>query len=385
MPSAMIPLAIPDVSGREADYLRQCIDTNFVSSVGPFVTRFEEMVAATDGAPAGVATASGTSGLHVALVALGVGRDDLVILPSFTFIASANAIAHCGAAPWLFDVDPDTWTLDPRQVNDALRTMTRREGDRLLESATGRRVAAIMTVQTLGIASDLDALGAAARAHDLPLVVDAAAAIGSTYRGRGLATCADLVCYSFNGNKTVTAGGGGMVTGPDVARLDRIRHLTTQARVSPAYEHDAVGFNYRMTNLQAAVGCAQMERLAAFLDAKRRIRDRYDRAFDDLPGVRSFPRPETSDHAFWLSGILLDGPDHPSVASVCGRLRDRGIDARPFWMPVHLQQPYADAPRVEMDVCTDLWPRIVTLPCSTSLTDEEQDVVIDAVRDVLGD
>lgn len=376
----MIPLATPNLGGNEGRYLQECVETTFVSSVGPFVDRFESVVAATVGAEAAVATSAGTTGLHAALVAVGVKRDDLVILPSFTFIASANAIAHAGAMPWLFDISPQSWTLDATLVAAALERETRRDGDVLRHVATGRRVAAIMPVYTLGMPADMDPLLALARDYGLPVVADAAAAIGALYKGQPVgAIGADLSVFSFNGNKTVTAGGGGAVVGNDGSLVTRVRHLTTTARVGADYTHDEVGFNYRMTNLQAAVGCAQMERVAEFVARKRAIARRYAETLCNLPGVAPFPEPGWAESACWFSGMTVS-PDVVSLPELRARLRETGIDARPFWKPVHLQRPYAEAPRSAMPVCEALWPTVLTLPCSTHLRDDEQEHVIDTVK-----
>ena len=378
-----IPLAIPNVGPAEGANLQTCIDTNFVSTVGAFVGEFEQGVAELSGAAGGVAMGAGTMALHMSLHALGVGRGDLVILPSFTFIASANSIAHTGAEPWLFDITDD-WTLDPAQVADALSRDTHRSGEDLIHTPTGKRVAALMPVYTLGTPADMDSFRDIARKYRLPIVADAAAAIGVTYRGEPIGPLADLTCYSFNGNKTITSGGGGMVVGNDEALLKRIRHLSTTARVSAAYEHDEVGYNYRMTNLQAAVGVAQLGRLPDFLQTKRRIRETYDTAFRDLPGVSSFPYPTDRESACWFSGLVLD-PGHPmSATEVCEALRERRIEARVFWKPVHLQAPYADAPRESMERSESTYTRIVTLPCSTLLTESDQARVVADVVDILG-
>lgn len=383
MAENMIPLAIPNIGKREGEYLQACVNENYVSSVGRFVTRFEDELAALSGTQGAAAVGSGTQALHLALHALGVGPGDLVIVPSFTFIASANAISHCGASPWFVDIEEDSWTLSAAAVEEALRARTERIGGRLVHRPTGRRVAAIMPVYTLGTVAAMDRLGAIARTHGLALVADAAAAIGVTYQGRPVGVCADLTVYSFNGNKTITTGGGGAVVGPDAALVKRIKHLSSTARISPDYDHDEVGFNYRMTNIEAAVGCAQMERLPEFLAAKRRIRDRYDAAFSDTPGVRPFPRPSHGDGAFWFSGLIVDDARLPGVKDLCARLKEHGIEARPFWKPVHGQPPYRGAPAEALGVTEALWAKIITLPCSTSLTDAEQDRVIDSLKPML--
>lgn len=381
----MIPLAVPNLAGNEALYLQQCIDSTFVSSVGPFVNRLEQMTADAAGAREAIATSAGTTGLHAALVALGVGRDDLVVLPSFTFVASANAIAHCGAVPWLFDVDPLRWTLDPALLRDHLRRECERNGNRLIHRLSGRRVAAVMPVHVVGHPADMDAIVGLAREYGVPVLADAAAALGARYHGRRIGEMgADLSVVSFNGNKTVTAGGGGAIVGNDPALLQLTRHLTTTARAGEDYFHDRVGFNYRMTNLQAAVGCAQLEQLDGFVAAKRRIRATYDAAFADVAGVSAFPQPPDSESECWFSGLVVDSPPRPPVAELRARLKTHGIDARPFWMPMHLQPSFSSAPRTAMPVCEALWPRLLTLPCSTGLTRDDQQRVIDALRDALG-
>lgn len=378
----MIPLCVPSLEGNEARYLQECIESTFVSSVGAFVDRLEGLSAQAAGSRLGVATSSGTTALHLALMSVGVGRDDLVILPSYTFIASANAISHAGAVPWLMDVTAESWTLDPRLLAEQLERETRRDGDRLIHSASGRRVAAVMPVHTLGHPADMDPIVAAAQAFGLKVVADGAAALGSTYKGRPMGQLgADLSAVSFNGNKTVTAGGGGMVLGDDEALMTLARHISTTARVGADYTHDRVGYNYRLTNLQAAVGCAQLERLEHLVAAKRRIRDAYDAALGGLPGVTLFPRAEWVEGAAWFSGILLDHAD--AVTAARSKLRDAEIDARPFWKPVHLQPPYAQAPRSPMTVSDSLWGRVLTLPCSANLTPADQGRVITVLREIV--
>lgn len=368
------------MSGKEGLYLQECVTTNFVSSVGPFVDRLERQLAEATGSAGAVATSSGTTALHASLLTVGVGRDDLVVLPSFTFIASANAIAHCGAMPWLMDVDAETWTLDANLLRRSLEREARRDGDRLIHEPTGRRIAAIMPVHTLGVAADMEALRRTADDFGLPMVADAAAALGATFRGKAIGGMgADLSVISFNGNKTVTAGGGGMVVGNDPELIRLARHLTTTARTGEEYSHDRVGYNYRMTNLQAAVGCAQMERWEELVEAKRRIRRRYDEAFGNLATVSMFPDPADRGSACWLSGIRLRHPA-PSVQALRDALRRRDIEAKAFWKPVHEQLPFKDAPRSAMPVTDALWPTILTLPCSTDLSEADQARVIDAIR-----
>ncbi len=376
----MIPLSMPDLSGNEAAYLQECIHSTYVSSVGPFVSRFEQMVAHAAGSPHAVATASGTAGLHVALVASGVAPGDLVIVPSLTFIASANAVSYCGAQPWLVDIDPHTWNLDP----DVLQTILTeecvlREGQ-LVRKASNQRVAAIMPVHILGNPAEMDRLIPLARQFNLPVIADGAAALGAHYRGHRIGDLgADLTVFSFNGNKTVTCGGGGAVVGSREQQMHHIRHLCTTARLGEAYDHDQVGFNYRLTNIQAAVGCAQMERLAHLVAKKQGVRDYYRQAFAHFTPVALFPDAVHGQSAAWFSGIVLQHPSPSHAADLKTFLRQRDIDARPFWKPLHLQAPYRDVPRTPQPVSESLWYRIMVLPCSTTITDQELAHVVQSV------
>jgi len=380
----MIPLAVPNLNGNEKKYLDNCIDTTFVSSVGEYVTRFEEMIAEATGSVGAVATSAGTTGLHAALTALGVQHNDLVIIPTFTFIASANAVAHCGATPWLMDIAEDTWCMDPKVVREELASKCEKRKDGVYHVATGRRVAAIMPVYTLGNMPNMHEFREIADEYGLPLMVDAACAIGATFEGKSFGSLADLSVLSFNGNKTVTCGGGGAVVGCKQELLDRVRHLTTTARVWPDYDFDMVGFNYRMTNLQAAVGVAQMEHLESFIRAKRHAREYYEENLRTLltKGVSYFPTTEES--SCWFSGIVLpEGTKLQDAKDFCAKLKEDGIEARSFWKPVHLQKPYEDAPCSDIHVAESLWERIITLPCSTGITDEELATVVEKTKEIL--
>jgi perosamine synthetase len=378
----MIPASIPNITGREADYLMECVRTGFVSSVGPFVTKLEEMTAQATGAAACAATSSGTTGLHTALTALGVAHGDLVLAPSFSFIASANAISHCGATPWFVDIAPDSWCMCPQRLEEALREECVVRGGQLVHTRSGRRVAAIMPVHVLGNVADMQAIANLAHEFGIPVIADAAAAIGATYRGRPLGELADLSIISFNGNKTITAGGGGAVVGNDRKLVDLVRHLTTTARLGPDYVHDRVGFNYRMTNLQAAVGCAQLERLDEFVASKRRIRRFYDSRLAGKAGLRAFPWPEWTNSACWLSGFVVEQGD---PAAIRAKLNAHGVESRPFWRPIHLQAPYADAPRQGLALTEAFWSRILTLPASTGITDAELETVAAALAAAVGE
>lgn len=380
----MIPLAVPNLTGNEKKYLDNCIDTTFVSSVGEYVNRFEEMVARATGSTYAVATSSGTTGIHAALTAVGVKHGDLVIIPSFTFIASANAVRHCGADPWLMDINSKDWCLDPDIVGSEIERECEEGQDGLFHKETGKRVAALMPVYTLGNIPDMDVFRSIADRYGLPLVVDAACAIGATYRDMPFGHLADLSVLSFNGNKTITCGGGGAVVGNNKELLDHVRHLTTTARVWPDYDFDEVGFNYRMTNIQAAVGCAQMERLEKFIGTKRSARQYYKDKLEDLNnrGISFFPT--TPGSSCWFSGIVL--PENAGLSDakeICMKLKGNDIEARSFWKPVHLQKPYAGIPKSDLTDSESLWQRIITLPCSTGITEEELYCVTETLSSIL--
>lgn len=380
----MIPLAVPDLTGNERKYLNQCIDTTFVSSVGEFVERMEKMVAEKCGTKYAVATSSGTTGLHLALMGCGVKRDELVIIPTFTFIATANAVAHCGALPWLIDISGDSWTMDADQLGQELRRNTVWDGENLFHKGTGKRISAIMPVYTLGNVPDMDKIRELSRRYHLPLIADAAAALGAEYKGRRIGELADLTVVSFNGNKTVTAGGGGMVVGNDEKLMKKLKHISTTARVTAEYDHDMVGYNYRMTNIQAAVGCAQMERLDEFVKKKRKIRKFYDESFVGMEYISLFPVPDNVRSSCWFSGIVLKRGGIDKIRMFCQKLKEAGIESRSFWKPVHLQKPYQDVVKASsLECASGIWGRILTLPCSVNITGEELEYVASNVIEIL--
>lgn len=270
----MIPHCIPNLCGNEKKYLENCINTGFVSSVGTYVTEFEEMVARLSGAEGAVACSSGTSAIHASLITLGVSVNDLVIVPSFTFIASANAISYCGATPWFIDISEDSWTISISNLRSELDKNTYRKDGSLYHRLTNQKVAAILPVHVLGIPADIHELEKLSRHYQIPVVADSAAALGASYKGSKIAdNNLDISTFSFNGNKTFTCGGGGAIVSKDKDLLKKLKHITTTAKVGEDYTFDQVGYNYRLTNLQAAVGLAQLENFNSFLSKKKMIRN----------------------------------------------------------------------------------------------------------------
>lgn len=359
-----IPLAEPDLSGREKDYLLACVDTNWVSSAGPYVGAFEAAVASAAGRRHGVALVNGTAALHLALVAAGVRPGARVIVPDFTFAATANAVHHAGATPYFLDVRADTWSLDPDLVEAVLADAT-------------QRVAAVIAVHTLGTPADMDPLMRYCARAGVPLLEDAAGALGARYKGRPAGALGDAAMFSFNGNKTVTAGGGGVLVTDREEWATRARALSTQARSGSRYRYDDVGYNYRLTNVNAAIGLAQIERLDALLAKKRLIAAAYDAALAGRHDLRPMPRPDWADSACWLYSVLCASTDDSEA--LVAALNVERIEARLFWEALSRQTPYANAPRRLTGVARSLSGRIVSLPCSGGLDDAQQQRVIAAL------
>lgn len=352
-----------------------------MSSVGPFVTQFEEALKKETGASFALAVSSGTCALHLALVTVQVMPGDIVIIPSFTFIATANAVSHCGAIPWIVDVSEKDWNLDVPLLEKILESDTFYKEGTLFHKATQRRVGAIVPVYALGLPADMEDIDRLAKRYNLPVVIDAAAAIGAIYNHAKIAsTNADLIVFSFNGNKTVTCGGGGAIVSNRQDLMEKARHLSTTARIGPDYDHDVVGYNYRMTNIEAAVGCAQLEQLDTFIQRKKYIREFYNQHFKTIKDLALFPQSEQHESSCWLSGIFLPGGQ---VRDAISFLRKNNIESRMFWKPIHQQAPYKGYPQTKQDVSDYIWDKILILPSSSSITDEELMYVKDVLIEYL--
>jgi len=349
-----------------------------LSSVGPFVDRFEREMAAYVGARHGVAVVTGTAAIHSALLAAGVGADDEVLVPTLTFVSTANAIRYCGAWPVFMDSDPKTWTIDPTKTIDFLSRECEMRGGKLVNRASGRRVKALLPVHLYGHPADLDPLlDAAARYPGLSVVEDAAESLGSTYKGRPVGAAGLAGCLSFNGNKILTTGGGGMVVTNDAELARRLRSLTTQSRSDPGeWIHDQVGFNYRLTNPQAALGVAQLEQLDRFVEAKRATARAYTEGLSRLPGIELCGEQPWAASNFWMYSILLDPTHWGRARTVIDQAAAAGIQCRPLFYPVHRQPPYRECQAYRVEIADDLHARGLSLPCSVGITPEQRDRVI---------
>jgi perosamine synthetase len=379
--AGQVPLAVPHLTGREWEYVKEALDTNWVSSVGPFVDRFEALVAERLGVEA-VAVASGTAALHLALVLAGVGPEEEVIMPTLTFVAPAYAVRYVGASPVFVDAEPEYWQLDVDKVAAFLDEECADGVDR----RTGRRVRAILPVHVLGHPVDVEPLLALAEQHGLVVVEDAAESLGALYRGRAPGTFGSLAALSFNGNKIVTTGGGGVLLARDGEVAERARYLSTQAKDDPVeYVHGAVGFNYRLSNVLAAIGCAQLEALDEHVARKRSIAQAYGDAFGGVAGVRTMAEAPWAHAAYWLSTILVDA-DVTGIDSreLLRRLAVRGIQARPLWQPLHRSKPFAGSRATDCSTAERIAAQSLSLPSSVGLTEAEQERVIAAVLEEIG-
>jgi perosamine synthetase len=366
--------------GNERRYLQECIDTNWVSYVGPFVERFESAFAAAVSAPHAVAVNSGTSALHIALLAAGIGPGDEVIVPDLTFIAPANAVRYCGGNPVFVDVTADHWCLDVEKVATFLSAECERTGAGTIDRATGRRVTAVIPVHLLGHPADLDPLLEVAEKYGLAVIEDASESLGSSYKGRTPGTFGRFGCFSFNGNKIITSGGGGMITTASEELAQRCRYLSTQARGGGLeYVHEDIGFNYRLTNLQAAVGLAQLEQLPAHVERKRAIAARYAEGLAGIEGVVLPREAAWANSTFWLYTILVGPPARRTSRELIKDLGAAAIEARPVWAPLHDQRPYRGERTFAIEHSTDIYARAVSLPSSVDLSSDDQDRVVSVV------
>jgi dTDP-4-amino-4,6-dideoxygalactose transaminase len=373
----MIPLAVPNIAEREREFVLRAVESGYVSSVGPFVEEFERAFAEAVGARHAVACASGTAAIHVGLVVLGVELGDEVACSDFTFVGSSNPVRYLHGRLLLVDSDRTTWNLDAGLLADEL-TRRARAGQPLPK--------VVEVVHALGQPATIEPLIEVCDRYGIPVLEDAAESLGARWTGgqlsgRHTGTVGRVGAFSFNGNKIVTTGGGGMLVTDDADLAARAKHLTTQAKVPDVgYLHDEVGFNYRLTNVAAALGLAQLDRLPEFVERKRVIASTYDEALAGT-GVALPPRLEGYFSTYWLYSVLL--PDGAERDEVLDGLWAAGVGARSLWRPLHAQPPYAGNPTLRGEVADQLFARGISLPCSTNLTDQDQDKVIDSLKGLL--
>lgn len=359
----------PRFAGREWDYVKQCLDTGWVSSVGEFVDEFEKRLAERCGTQSAVAMVNGTAALHVALKMAGVGHGDEVIMPALTFVATANAAMYCGAIPHFVDSEEGSLGLDPRKLEEHLERVAVRKGSELINHETSRPIRAVVPVHVFGHPVDFDALRVVCDQVRLPIVEDATESLGSTYRGRKCGGLGLVGVLSFNGNKIITTGGGGALVTNDVQLARRAKHLSTTARLPHkwGFLHDETGWNYRLPNLNAALGLAQLEQLDGFVAAKRKLAGRYAQAFARVRGARFVTEPEGTSSNYWLNSILLSEDNGPARDRVLQATNDAGFITRPAWALMHRLPMFKDCPRSDLSMAESIERRLVNLPSSAML------------------
>jgi perosamine synthetase len=380
MSDLFLPLSAPVVAGNEWAYVKECLDTGWVSTSGGYVSRFEGALRELSGAPFAVACNSGTSALHIAVLAHGIGAGDAVIVPAVTFIATCNAVAYTAARPVFVDCD-EHLGMDPGSVEEYLREGCDSTARGPVDRETGLRVRAIMPVHIFGNPCDMARLMAIAREHGLIVIEDAAESVGSRWSagplaGRHTGTVGDMGAFSFNGNKIVTCGGGGAIVTADEAKAARARHLTTQAKTDTVrFVHDEVGYNYRLTNLAAAIGLAQLEQLPGFVAAKHRNRDEYAARLAGTPGVAMLGAPEGTAPNGWFYTLLIDRE------ALMAHLLSKGIESRPLWELNNRQSPYRDDRAWRVERAAWFRDRALNVPCSSGMTEADVERVCDAIRE----
>jgi len=360
-------LDAPNLGNLEKEYILNCIDSTYVSTAGPFVPEFEEKFANYIGIKKAVSMQSGTAALHMALYELGIGPGDEVIVPVITFIATINPVMYVGATPVFVDVDPKTWNIDPEKVEQVITLKTR----------------AIIPVHLYGNPCDMDALMDISNRYGIPMIEDATESLGATYKGRKTGTFGKFGCFSFNGNKVITTGGGGMITTDDEKAAEHIKFLVNQARdASKGYYHPEIGFNYRMTNLEASLGLAQLERLPEFLEKKKRFNKIYREILGDCEYIKfqeGYPETESS---WWLTSVLIDHPEK-NISLIQKELKEKGIPSRRIFVPIVEFPPYKRFRTGNYKNAYMIYERGLNLPSSTLNTEEMVKEVAEVILDVL--
>lgn len=375
----MLLLSGPNMGGNELKYVTECIETGWVSSVGAYVDQFEKMSAEFAGTKYAVATSSGTTALHICLVMMGVTSDDYVIAPNITFIATLNAIKYTGASPILIDTDENNWQIDLALLEEFLTNETEQKSGACHYKTDGRRIPVIMPVHVLGNICDMDRLLAIAKQHNLIVIEDSTEALGSYYKGKHAGSFGLMGTFSYNGNKIITTGGGGMIVTDDEALAKKAKHLTTQAKSDPfEYIHDEIGYNYRLVNVAAAMGVAQMEQLPGFLKRKKEIIAYYKKELEGVGDIKFQLVSEEVNPNWWLPTIFTK-----KQKEVLKVLNDHKMQSRPFWVPMNqLRMFKKDIYINKNDRSNFVYQHCLSIPCSTNITDAEMQGVVEKIKEV---
>jgi aminotransferase in exopolysaccharide biosynthesis len=370
-----VALHEPSFEGNEWLYLKECLDSTYVSSVGKFVDRFEGDLTDYTGARYAVSVVNGTAALQIALKLAGLQANEEVLVPALTFVATANSVTYCNAIPHFVDSEELTLGMDAAKLREYLHFNTSQRSGKCINNITGRVIRALVPMHTFGHPSDIEGLLSIAHDFNIALVEDAAESLGSFYTGQHTGTFGLLGTLSFNGNKTITTGGGGAILTNDEALARHAKHLTTTAKLSHAWEfrHDEIGYNYRMPNINAALGCAQLEQLPMKLAAKRELYTRYKNAFEGIDGVKLFAEPQNSNSNFWLQTLLLNETNSKNRNVVLEATNTSGIMTRPAWVLLNELAPFKGLPRMDLTGAQSLSSRIINIPSSPSLVLAQND------------
>lgn len=371
--AAFTPLHEPTFGEKELEYVTDCIQSGWVSSVGKYVDDFEMKLAEYTGVERAVAVVNGTAALHIALKIAGVQANDEVFIPALTFIATANAVSYLQAVPHFVDVSERTMGIDPVKLEQYIQEIGEMRNSRLINKRTGRTIRAIVPMHTFGHPVDMDTLMDVCERYNLILVEDAAESLGSYYKGKHTGGFGLVGALSFNGNKIMTTGGGGALLTNDVKLADYAKFLTTTAKMPHRWEyrHDEIGYNYRMPNINAALGCAQLEKMDTFVASKRRLTKQYEQLFEPVEGVQLFVEPPSGKSNYWLQTLLVDESKH-SRDYVLDELNSEGVMARPIWTPLNKLAPYSNCPKSDLSVTNQLNKRVINIP-STPLKGGNKD------------
>ncbi len=365
-----ISLHEPLFDGNEWNYVRECLDTGWVSSVGKFVDRFENELASYTGAKRAIAVVNGTAALHICLKLIGIDVGDEVLIPTMTFVATANAVSYCGAIPHFVDSEEKTLGIDSQKLGDYLDSIAEIKSEGCWNRQTGRWIKAVIPVHAFGHPVDLDALDKVCRHFKLTIIEDAAESLGSFYKGRHTGNWGKVAAISFNGNKILTTGAGGAILTQDESLANLAKHITTTAKLPHkwAFNHDQVGYNYRMPNLNAALGCAQLEQLPEFLIKKRNLANKYAQVFQEIEGLKFFTEPDFAQSNYWLNLLLLDEDDAEQRDLLLETTNHNGIMTRPVWTLMHQLPMFKDCPQMNLSKAESLERRIINIPSSAKLS-----------------
>jgi perosamine synthetase len=376
----MLLLSGPNMGGNELKYVTECLETGWVSSVGSYVDQFEKMSAEFAGTKYAVATSSGTTALHICLVMMGVNEKDYVIAPNITFIATLNSIKYTGASPILIDTDENNWQMDLNLLEKFLDNDTEQKDGICVLKKDGKRIPVIMPVHTLGNICDMDKLVALAKKHNITIIEDSTEALGSYYKGKHAGSFGLLGTFSYNGNKIITTGGGGMIVTNDEGLAKKAKHLTTQAKSDPfEYIHDEIGYNYRLVNVAAAMGVAQMEQLPGFLQRKKEIISFYKNGLEGVGDIKFQEVSEDVNPNWWLPTIFTT-----KQKEILKVLNDNKLQSRPFWVPMNQLRMFKDDIYINNNDCSDfVYQHCLSIPCSTNITDADMQQVVNRIKEVM--